>query len=293
LQNSTSAPLSEGIGANITADVRIPSLQFGTKFIEAKDMKLDPVGSTRKTAQSVKTYFSTWVDFCRGDLKQLGVGKTNPYLVVLLNSQFCDALCHVFDNGFVSPFSFFFTKSRPWHAIEEIASTDETLKLGVNMVNQMVLEAIANQTAEHVNGYARYFSLSYDEFDMRFRALIIWALNNSYLQNMLRIVTDVKSAYVLDKYYNGDALVKEQNCVDKIIQSIQILDKLPFNVDPMTALDSNSLNQHVKAYPEIEHVKNMIPKEQDDEITIKMQNQEQMYRNQIEEQKAKYRARIQ
>lgn len=273
----------------------IPSSQLIPKFVEIEEMMIDPIGSLRRCVSNTTNYFNAWVDLCRGDLKRLGKGTSNPYLITLINSQLCASLIQIFEIDFSSPFSFFLIKSRPWHVIREIASSDQfsvdafstQFKNAVASIDQKIENLTMNEPFEKIDGQSVYFSLPYDEYDMRFMALIIWSLNNSCIQDLIKHIS--KHVRILDRYYGFNSLLKQQDCVNKIISFVLILDKLPFDIDPFTACDASFLNRE-SAYPrpEFDDVKNLLTKLITQIDHTDMEEAERSYVQKLEQENERY-----
>ncbi|KAL0484597.1 hypothetical protein AKO1_003548 [Acrasis kona] len=218
-------------------------------------MLLDPINAVKKSVMCILQYYDTWIDGANGDLKVLGNGLNNPYLVSLIHSQLCESLCCVFGNGFDGPW-FVFTAAHYWHMLEEISCAHdkitpdksaekqlaEKLKVAMQKASSTVDEAVKSEKVNSCTKLKRggwsHFGLPYPDEEIKFRTLVVCLLNDNCLDQVLRfVIGNNRHAYFWNRFYRGTALLRNPECARRIAEYVSLLSKLWFEIDPATCCD--------------------------------------------------------
>ncbi len=255
LQQARKQSLSRTPSPDINSEIRIigssADVVLRSSLVTRESMLLDPINAVKKTVLGIIQYFNTWVDLAKGDFALIGKGDTNPFLVALVNSQFCEALSCVFAHGFEGPF-YLFATPHPWHMFEELIVAHQKitpkdsaemriidkLLTAMNEVGTNVDErtSAAWKTAVKLKkGGVSHFGLSYQDEELKLRALIIKLLNEKSLSDILLfLVSNARHDYFWNRFYRNNALLRTEACYKKVIEYIILLSKLQLDVDPMS-----------------------------------------------------------
>ncbi len=213
---------------------------------------LDPLGSLKRSVLAIIEYFDSRVDQDNVTIDTIGFGQENPKLVHIIHTQLCAALVAVFQNGFNGPFWFTVT-SHYWHMIEEIVESYSTvsdltpmheltaeqvlaleLRKAVKTVNGTITKELTQELTNSLkNGGNTNDSTSVipsNEFELKFRSLVICLLNDKQLGVIFKFLMHDKHKASWKRFYDGNALLRQVECQNKLITYLTLLVKLPFTI---------------------------------------------------------------
>jgi hypothetical protein len=219
-------------------------------YLSPENMLMDPINAVKCSSQRIVQYFNIWADLA-GDLSELGNGETNPFLVAIVNSQFCEAMSSLFANYFAGPW-FMLVTAHPWHMLEEIveghkkATTPDSaqmvladkLKTGLETVSKAIDNMSSSQSVKLKSGGTSRFGFPYSDFELKLRTLFIHFLNEKCLAEMISWLTsNPRHEYFLNRFYGKESVLRDKNCMKMVVESLMPLTRFPFKIDLTTTVD--------------------------------------------------------
>jgi hypothetical protein len=180
------------------------------------------------TSQAIVDYFATWDQYV--DIKTIGDGTSNPQLVFLIANDLCEHLCRIMEDGFIEPKTYF-ARGHFWDMLTEVSlgTSDMAVKLAnaMKLVEAQVQTRIKFGPSAKVDNRTNYFDLPYNEFEMRFRSLVVQLLNDGDFVALLEFLTN--DTAIMTKFYTESAILRTN--VKEVTDAVSAFTTLAFNID--------------------------------------------------------------